>query len=187
MTMNGTWGFKKDDQNWKSTETLIRNLSDIASKGGNYLLNVGPTSEGLIPQPSIERLSEVGAWMKVNGEAIYGSGPTPFGAEAGKFSDTEKDKNGKPKFIAAWDWRCTSKPGNIYAMIFNWPANGKFELPGLQSKVTKAYLLADRKALTVSQTDSGATLDLPAAAPDKIASVVCVEIADATAKVAAQK
>jgi alpha-L-fucosidase len=68
MTMNGTWGFKSDDHNWKSTETIIRNLCDIASKGGNYLLNVGPTSTGLIPQPSLERLAQVGAWMKVNGK-----------------------------------------------------------------------------------------------------------------------
>jgi len=111
MTMNNTWGFKKDDNNWKSTEPLIRNLCDIASKGGNYLLNVGPTSEGLIPQPSLERLAEVGAWMKVKGGPIYGSGPTPFCAEAGHFSDTEKDKNGKPKFMPSWEWRATTKPG----------------------------------------------------------------------------
>ena len=125
--------------------------------------------------------------MKVNGEAIYGTGPTPFGAEAGKFSDTEKDKNGKPKFVTAWDWRCTSKPGKIYVMIFNWPASGKFELPGLQSKVKKAYLLADHKKLKFEQADAGVTIKLPAAAPDKIASVVCVEIKDETAKVASQK
>ena len=71
MTMNDTWGYKSYDDNWKSTEMLIRNLVDIASKGGNYLLNVGPTSEGLIPAPSVERLKEVGKWMKVNHEAIY--------------------------------------------------------------------------------------------------------------------
>ena len=78
MTMNDTWGYKSYDNNWKSTETLIRNLIDIASKGGNYLLNVGPTSEGLIPEPSIERLKAVGDWMKVNGEAIYGTTASPF-------------------------------------------------------------------------------------------------------------
>ena len=72
MTMNDTWGFKTNDTNWKSPETLIRNLVDIVSKGGNFLLNVGPTSEGLIPAPSVERLKEIGDWIRINGEAIYG-------------------------------------------------------------------------------------------------------------------
>ena len=71
MTMNDTWGFKQNDTNWKSSATLIHNLIDIAAKGGNYLLNVGPTAEGLIPQASIERLADMGKWLKINGEAIY--------------------------------------------------------------------------------------------------------------------
>jgi alpha-L-fucosidase len=177
MTINDTWGFKRDDEDWKSTGTLIRNLCDIASKGGNYLLNVGPTSEGIIPAPEVERLAEIGKWMKVNGEAIYGAGPTPFGAEAGSFSATEKDKKGKPKFIASWDWRCTTTPGKVYVEIFNWPA-GKIGLPALQNKVKKAYLLADAKqvGLDVKQTENGITIALPETAPDAIASVLCLDI-----------
>ena len=178
MTMNDTWGYKSYDHQWKSTETLIRNLCDIASKGGNYLLNVGPTSEGQIPQPSVERLAEVGKWMKVNGEAIYGTGPTAFGAEAGSVSKTEKDKQGKPAVEAKWDWRCTTKPGKLYIHIFKWPAD-KFELDGVKTKVTRAYLLADpqRTALPVAQDNGKVTVTLPAKAPDPIASVLCLEIA----------
>lgn len=71
MTMNDTWGFKSFDENWKSAETLIHNLIDITAKGGNYLLNIGPDAEGLIPKASRDRLTEIGAWLKINGEAIY--------------------------------------------------------------------------------------------------------------------
>jgi alpha-L-fucosidase len=188
MTMNDTWGYKSDDQNFKSTATLIRNLCDIASKGGNYLLNVGPTSEGLIPQPEVDRLKEVGAWMKVNGEAIYGTSPTIFGAEAGSFSPTEKDSKGKPRFIPAWDWRCTTKPGKIYMEIFNWPA-GQIELPGVKGKITKVYLLADwrHSALKFQQTAQGVTIQLPDKAPDAIASVLCLKVKGELAAVVSDK
>jgi alpha-L-fucosidase len=154
---------------------LHYNLCDIASKGGNYLLNIGPDGTGVIPQPEVERLEAIGKWMKVNGEAIYGSSASPLNDQHGKFSETEKDKQGNPKFTPTWDWRCTTKAGKLYVMIFKWSENQKFELAGLQSKVTKAYLLADRKDLKVDQTDAGVTIALPAEAPDKIASVICLE------------
>jgi alpha-L-fucosidase len=176
MTMNGSWGFSRGDENWKSAETLIRNLCDIASKGGNYLLNVGPTSEGLIPQPSVERLNEMGRWLRVNGEAIYGCGPTPYTNVHGSFHATKKDRHGKPEFIPVWDWRVTTKPGKIYVHIFDWP-KGKLPLPPLKQKITRAYLLADPKRgdLKFQQTETGITITLPEKAPDPIATVVCLE------------
>jgi len=157
MTMNDTWGFKFYDDNWKSTETIIRNLIDIASKGGNYLLNVGPTGEGLIPQPSVERLAEVGRWMTVNGESIYGTTANPFAKQL-SFG------------------RATSKGGRIYLHVFDWPADGRLQLPSWGKTVKAAYLLAAPKtALKFSQSGESVVVQTPAKAPDLIASVVVLE------------
>ncbi len=78
MTMNDTWGYKSFDHNWKLTETLLHNLIDIVSKGGNYLLNVGPTAKGTIPRASVGRLQQIGEWMQIYGESIYGSSASPY-------------------------------------------------------------------------------------------------------------
>ena len=142
MTMNDTWGYKVDDTNFKSTETLLRNLVDIASKGGNYLLNIGPMATGEVPQPEVDRLHEMGKWLAVNGEAIYATSPTLFGDEAGSFSTTEKDKDGKPKFIPTWKWRSTTTANRIYIHFFEWPGT-KFHLSKVPRQVTGAWLLAD--------------------------------------------
>src|SRR4030095_5061159 len=157
MTMNDTWGYKFYDDNWKSTETIIRNLIDIASKGGNYLLNVGPTAEGLIPQPSVQRLSAVGRWMKTNGESIYGTTASPFSNQL-TFG------------------RATSKAGRIYLHVFNWPAEGKLQLSSWGKEVRKAYLLSRPKdALKVTTSGNTFVIQTPMEAPDPIASVVVLE------------
>lgn len=156
MTLNDTWGFKSYDHNWKSTETIIRNLVDIVSKGGNYLLNVGPTAEGLIPEESVKRLREVGRWMAVNGESIHGTQANPF-----------------PKPL---EWgRVTRKPGKLYLHVFQWPADGQLTLP-VKIGGGKARLLAkSEQAIEVASNVDGVTLKLPAVAPDPIDSVIALE------------
>jgi len=176
MTMNDTWGYKSYDNNWKSTETIIRNLVDIASKGGNYLLNVGPTSEGLIPQPSVERLKAVGAWMKVNGEAIYGTTASPF---------TQ----------LTWG-RCTKKISGaettLYLHVFDWPTNGMLLVPGLKNQVEQAYelkrnWLGSQKSLKTTSTPDGVIVSVPERAPDKISSTIVLKIKDAPEIAAVQE
>ena len=120
MTMNDTWGFKSYDHNWKSAEQLIRHLIDTSSKGGNLLLNVGPTAEGLIPQPSVERLQAIGAWLKKNGESIYGTTASPFKR-------------------LTWG-RASQKPDRLYLNVFYWPKDGQLVVP-MRSGAKKAYLL----------------------------------------------
>jgi alpha-L-fucosidase len=155
MTMNDHWGFNKNDQHWKSTTALIRNLIDCASKGGNYLLNIGPTSEGLFPAASVQRLAEIGAWMKVNHEAVYGTTASPFKK-------------------LAWG-RATQKPGKLYLHVFDWPTDGRLVVP-LTSPVKRAYLLADKKRLTVESAAGGIIVRVPAASPTPHAGVVVLEI-----------
>ena len=178
MTMNDTWGYKSYDTNFKSTETLLRNLIDIASKGGNYLLNIGPDSTGTVPPEEAARLRAMGKWLSVNGEAIYGTKPTLFGAEAGAFDPEQKDAKGKPKFVASWKWRSTTAPGKIYIEIFDWPA-GVFHLDNVPRKVTGAYLLADAAKTPLKVATSGSAVDvtLPAKALDPVATVLVLETA----------
>ncbi len=161
MTMNGTWGYNSDDHDWKSTETLVRNLIDIASKGGNYLLNVGPDATGLIPQPSVERLKEVGKWMKANGEAIYGTQANPFSETTwGRVTQKQVGKTTK-----------------LYLYIFDWPADGKIALYGLQNKVKKAYVLANpTKKIGVEQNAAQLTIPVSGLPKSDFVTVVVLEI-----------
>ena len=157
MTMNDTWGYKHYDNNWKSKEDLLRKLADIASKGGNFLLNVGPTAEGLIPAPSVERLAAMGEWMKINGESIHGTTASPLGE-------------------VPWG-RCTAKPGKLYLHVFDWPTGGKLEVSGVGHKVSKAYLLANQSdGLRIVQTDDKIVIAVPERAPDPINTVIVLEI-----------
>ena len=158
MTINDTWGFKSFDHNWKSTEKLVRNLVDIVSKGGNYLLNVGPTAEGLIPEASVQRLQEVGKWMDVNAESIYATTASPFEQPA-------------------WG-RFTKKAGALYAHVFDWPKDGRLHIPPLKQKVLRATLLggAGNQPLKIETSPSEVVVSLPDKAPSPIDSVVRLEL-----------
>jgi alpha-L-fucosidase len=156
MTMNDTWGYKYFDDNWKSTRILLQNLIDIVSKGGNYLLNIGPKADGTIPEESITRLQEMGAWMAVNGNAIYGTTASPFA---------------KPE----WG-RYTQKPGKIFAHVFDWPDDNTLSLPMEAANLKRISLLSDTSIELVFTAMAGETIiALPSIAPDDIASVILIE------------
>ena len=159
MTMNGSWGYKKSDQDWKSAETLIRNIVDTASKGGNYLLNVGPTAEGEIPPESIERLAAVGRWMRANGEAIYGTTASPVEAPA-------------------WGRFTAKRVGDaevLYAHVFDWPAGGTITVPWPEGPLPRCTLLADGQTLAAQRTPEGVAISLPEVQPDPVATVIRIE------------
>jgi alpha-L-fucosidase len=161
MTLNTTWGYSEHDRAWKSDETLIRNLVDIASKGGNYLLNIGPRGDGSVPGESVRSMRAIGAWMKVNGDSIYGTRASVFSR-------------------LPWG-RSTTKGRTLYLHVFDWPADGTLTVPGLTTPTKGARLLAGGAALVASTTEAGLVLRLPSKAPDPIASVVEVQLDGAPA------
>ena len=152
MTMNGSWGYKPSDHKWKSSGDLIQKLVDIVSKGGNFLLNIGPDGFGRFPAESIIRLNDMGAWTKANGEAIYGATASPYD---------------RPE----WG-RYTKKDGVLYAHVFDWPEDGKLVLNG-DIKLKEASLLTDPiSKLTTESSDQGLTISVPKTAPDSSVSVI---------------
>ena len=159
MTMNNTWGYKTQDTNWKSVHQLLQNLSDITSKGGNFLLNVGPDSSGCIPPASVERLQAMGRWMKVNGEAIYATEAGPFPRRLPWGRVTQK--------------RTSNGVTTLYLHVWQWPADGCIVLPTVQEVPSAGRLLADAATLvSFERTIQGLTVKLPKNAPDADISVV---------------
>lgn len=156
MTMNDTWGFKTNDHNWKSSETLIHNLIDIAAKGGNYLLNIGPKADGTIPPESVTRLADMGKWLKVNGESIYNTG-----------SRKEYKEGDNIRFTVSKDGKTT------YAIITKLPDDHKVALSSMSLKGAKLSLLGSKEPIAVAEgKGEAATLTLPKTLPCEHAWVV---------------
>ena len=122
QTLNTTWGYSKFDQQWKTPGEVIHRIVEIVSKGGNYLLNIGPMADGTIPEPSVATLHAVGHWMQHNGESIYGTTASPLPEQP-------------------WG-RSTVKGDKVYLHVFTWPADGKLPVPGLKNAILSAYPLA---------------------------------------------
>ncbi len=150
MTIGRAWCDTRNDQ-YRSATTLIRHLSDIASKGGNYLLNVGPQADGQFPAGIVERLREMGDWMRVNGEAIHGTDASP---------------------LARLRPRATCKPGRIFVHLHEWPDDRLVTLTGLMNPVDGARLLANGEKLTVEGRPGSWTVRLPERMPDERVTVV---------------
>ncbi|MHC5135632.1 MAG: alpha-L-fucosidase [Planctomycetota bacterium] len=160
ITMNRYWGWNKHDKDFKSTEDLIHKLVDIASKGGNFLLNIGPKPDGTFPIESIERLKHIGQWMAVNGESIYGTTASPF--------------TGLP-----WG-RCTKRIDHdktvLYLHVFDWPSNSHLRIPELESKIDTSYLLANHEPLETSSDEKGILIEVPKESIDPINTVIVLEV-----------
>ncbi len=153
MTLNGTWGYAAHNHNWKSNDTLIRGLADTVSKGGNFLLNIGPRVDGSLPDETIRSFHAIGDWMKINGEAIYDTTPTPF--------------------KQAFTWGVITRKGDtLYLIVYELPASGKLSLPFVPDGSIRASALSDGKKVAVTSSPQGIELDLTGVTPAPSATVI---------------
>ena len=153
MTINNTWAYNIHDREFKSAQFLIRGLVEVASRGGNFLLNVGPQPDGIVQPEFQERLRAIGDWLSVNGDSIYG---TTYGPVQGMVSA-----------------RTTAKDKRVFVHVFDWPSSA-FVIEGLDAKVISAHLLATGQPLTFRQTEGRLQIDLPSHAPDPNVSTLAV-------------
>lgn len=189
LTLNRHWGYDKNDHQWKSPEMVVRCLVDVASKGGNFLINIGPTGEGEIPAPSIERLHSLGEWLAVNGESIRGTTASRIGGESKSIVFQEINPDGSEKALdekgAAKShdaslprgWRSTSKQGCLYVHLFDRPQNGKIRLNGIPADVKRVTMLADpqHRELKFQLLDGVFNVSLPQEIWDERATVLKLE------------
>jgi alpha-L-fucosidase len=155
MTINNTWAYNAHDHEYKSAQMLIRSLVEVASRGGNFLLNVGPQPDGVIQPEFQDRLRAIGDWLAINGDSIYGTTYGPI--------------QGIPSI------RVTAKKDKIFIHVFEWPS-GSLEMNGLRPKVLSAYLLANGRPLKIRQSEGKLQIDLPSQAPDANVSVIALRV-----------
>jgi alpha-L-fucosidase len=155
FTHNDSWGYSHFDNNFKSTTEVLHMLVKVAGKGGNLMLNVGPDGRGVIPAESVRVFGEVGQWLKVNGEAIYGTSGSAVGA-------------------VSWG-AITQRPGQMYLLVERRPDNGQLLIPGFGPKARRASFLASGTDLDFTQQGSDLVVRLPEALPDTRVSVVVLE------------
>lgn len=166
MTMNKHWGYNEADKMYKPTKVLIQMLIDIASKGGNFLLNVGPMANGKFPPEAITRLNEIGEWMSINGDSIYGTLRSPF----------EKPTWGR------FTVKYLPEKTILYVHIFKFDPETKIVVP-VNSKPNKAYLLKDKSIkVTTKIKDKNLHVTLPKITPDPYATVIALEFPPNTFK-----
>ncbi len=159
-TVNHSWGFKKSDTNWKSTEVLVQKLIDINTKGGNLLLNVGPLADGSWPAKSIEQLQEMGAWNRAHAEAVYNAEFAAVPAQPwGRLAQAKGS---------------TPESGVLYAYVFDWPAGGKLRLEGLSFRSISAAVLGGGR-VPVSAAGGGVEINLSSVEADPYAAVIKLE------------
>ncbi|MGL4411368.1 MAG: alpha-L-fucosidase [Bacteroidales bacterium] len=139
QTLNGTWGYSAENQKWKSSDELIRQLIDVVSRGGNFLLNIGPEADGTIPAESIRLFNEIGAWMNVNNQAIYETRANPFDVE--------------------FKWGRVTRKGDdtLYILVYEKPENGVIHIPCTFAKRTKAVLLDGGESVAIKNLGDNTT------------------------------
>ncbi|MCU0791729.1 MAG: alpha-L-fucosidase [Opitutaceae bacterium] len=164
MTLNTTWGYSEHDHAWKSPRTLIRHLVDIASKGGNFLLNIGPRADGSLTDETIASFRAMGDWLGTNGESIYGTTAGPFSRPL------------------PWG-RATVKGSSLYLHVFDWPADGRLLVPVENTTASAVLLAAPDLLIPVSRAKEGLWLSLPAAMPDPSATVIRLSLDGAAIEV----
>jgi alpha-L-fucosidase len=146
QTFSGSWGYHRDEQTWKSVPMLLQMLIDGVSKGGNLLLNVGPTARGTFDYRAQDRLAGMGEWMAVNSRSIYGC--------------TMSD------FTAPTDCRYTQNfdTGRLYCHVLSWPMK-TLRLPGMAGKIEYAQLLHDASEVRFTETETDVLLQMPIVKP----------------------